>query len=290
MPRKSSSLRPRSTGGGSATAGPRIRAFNPFPVCFSTLGEKRVKIWQATAAGQRAASVHPAPFAGRRRGHRGQLWRRPAAAPAPATARRKTPDRRAASQRATANSSRWAIVSTHPQRARLMALDPRAAAAQVIGDVLAGRSLNQALPPRLAQGAASATAACCSNCVTAPCGKRPGCRPAGQLLDKPLKDKDRDLQGLLLCGLYQLESTRIPDHAAVSSTVAAVRRAEEKLGQGHDQRSAAPLSSVSARLWQHNCRCAAAACHPDWLYHTLQQQWPAAAPARSSLPIICSHP
>ena len=36
-----------------------------------------------------------------------------------------------------------------------MALDPRAAAAQVIGDVLTGRSLSQALAPRLEQVAAS---------------------------------------------------------------------------------------------------------------------------------------
>jgi methionyl-tRNA formyltransferase len=29
----------------------RVRAFNPFPVCFSTLGNERVKIWQARVAG-----------------------------------------------------------------------------------------------------------------------------------------------------------------------------------------------------------------------------------------------
>jgi methionyl-tRNA formyltransferase len=28
-----------------------IRAFNPFPICYSTLGEERVKIWQASPAG-----------------------------------------------------------------------------------------------------------------------------------------------------------------------------------------------------------------------------------------------
>lgn len=28
-----------------------IRAFNPFPVCFSTLGDQRVKVWQARVAG-----------------------------------------------------------------------------------------------------------------------------------------------------------------------------------------------------------------------------------------------
>ncbi|MEP4486232.1 MAG: methionyl-tRNA formyltransferase [Halioglobus sp.] len=34
----------------------RIRAFNPFPVCFSELNGERVKIWQATASQQRSDS------------------------------------------------------------------------------------------------------------------------------------------------------------------------------------------------------------------------------------------
>ena len=34
----------------------RIRAFNPFPICFSTLGEERVKIWQARSASLESAA------------------------------------------------------------------------------------------------------------------------------------------------------------------------------------------------------------------------------------------
>ena len=36
-----------------------IRAFNPFPICFSTLGGERVKIWQASPAGSEAAPGAP---------------------------------------------------------------------------------------------------------------------------------------------------------------------------------------------------------------------------------------
>ena len=113
-----------------------------------------------------------------------------------------------------------------------MALDPRAGAAQVIGDVLAGRSLNQALPPRLRKVAERERSLLQQLCYGS-LRQAPRLQALlAQLLNKPLKDKDRDLQGLLLCGLYQLESTRIPDHAAVSSTVAAVRVLKKNWARG----------------------------------------------------------
>jgi 16S rRNA (cytosine967-C5)-methyltransferase len=46
---------------------------------------------------------------------------------------------------------------------------------------------------------------------------------AKQLLAKPLKAKDQDIYCLLLTGLFQMIHMRVPDHAAVSETVAAVK-------------------------------------------------------------------
>ncbi|MBK1722788.1 16S rRNA (cytosine(967)-C(5))-methyltransferase RsmB [Thiocystis violacea] len=46
---------------------------------------------------------------------------------------------------------------------------------------------------------------------------------AGRLLKHPLKAPDRDLECLILVGLYQLDAMATPAHAAVSSTVAAAR-------------------------------------------------------------------
>ena len=40
-----------------------------------------------------------------------------------------------------------------------------------------------------------------------------------QLVKKPLRKKDNDINLLILIGLYQLSEMRIPDHAAVSETV-----------------------------------------------------------------------
>ena len=157
-----------------------------------------------------------------------------------------------------------------------MALDPRAGAAQVIGDVLAGRSLNQALPPRLAQVAERERGLLQQLCYGS-LRQAPRLEALlAQLLNKPLKDKDRDLQGLLLCGLYQLESTRIPDHAAVSSTVAAVAVLKKNWAKGMTnavlRRFLRERESLAERL-----PVAAAASHPEWLYQLMQLQWPACA-------------
>ncbi|WP_133511220.1 16S rRNA (cytosine(967)-C(5))-methyltransferase RsmB [Candidatus Thiosymbion oneisti] len=46
---------------------------------------------------------------------------------------------------------------------------------------------------------------------------------AGALLHRPLKRANRDLEALILVGLYQLTDTRIPPHAAVAATVDAAR-------------------------------------------------------------------
>ena len=46
---------------------------------------------------------------------------------------------------------------------------------------------------------------------------------AGALLHRPFKRADRELEALILVGLYQLTDTRIPPHAAVAATVDAAR-------------------------------------------------------------------
>jgi len=154
-----------------------------------------------------------------------------------------------------------------------MALEPRAAAALVIGDVLAGSSLNQSLPPRLARVAARDRGLVQHLCYGT---LRHEPRLQGllaQLLKKPLRDKDSDVRGLLLCGLFQLESTRIPDHAAVASTVGAVSALKKAWAKGMVnavlRRFLRERDSLSSALAP-----AAAASHPPWLYEALQQQWP----------------
>ncbi len=97
----------------------------------------------------------------------------------------------------------------------------------------------------------------------------------GQLLDKPIRAEDRDLEYLLLSGLYQILDLRTPDHAAVAASVdsgaelgkpwagrlinAVLRRAVRE--------RAALEASVKAFP-------AAEYAHPKWLLKTLQRAWP----------------
>lgn len=50
---------------------------------------------------------------------------------------------------------------------------------------------------------------------------------ANQLLQKPLKPKDRDLLCLIIIGLYQLHYSRVPDHAAISETVSVCQQLDK---------------------------------------------------------------
>jgi 16S rRNA (cytosine967-C5)-methyltransferase len=53
-----------------------------------------------------------------------------------------------------------------------------------------------------------------------------------QLLVKPLKKKDKDIECLLRVGLYQLIYQRIPDHAAVNETVVVTKKLKKKWSRG----------------------------------------------------------
>ena len=97
-----------------------------------------------------------------------------------------------------------------------------------------------------------------------------------RLLHKPLKAKDADLRALLLAGLYQIEALRIPDHAAVATTVdAAARGLGKAWAKGlcnavlrgyirqHDALSASPGAAPDVRY-----------AHPAWLVNRVRDAYP----------------
>ena len=158
-----------------------------------------------------------------------------------------------------------------------MATDTRAAAAQALASVLSGKSLNQALPPQLAKVDPRDRALLQQLCYGT-LRQIPRLEAIlKQLLSKPLRDKDRDVRALLLVGLYQLAATRVPDHAAVSATVEAVRAIKKPWAKGLTnavlRRYLRERNDLEQALGE-----AAIAAHPQWLYNKLQKQWPAQAP------------
>ena len=94
-----------------------------------------------------------------------------------------------------------------------------------------------------------------------------------QLLTKPFRKRDSVVRALLAVGLYQLQDTRVPEHAAVSLTVDAVRQLRRPQLAGvvnaclrrflRDAIADQPAASDQAR-WN----------HPDWLIAQLRKDWP----------------
>ena len=97
----------------------------------------------------------------------------------------------------------------------------------------------------------------------------------GQLLDKPLKQKDLDIQILLMLGIYQLDEMRTPEHAAVSATVDACNSIKKSwaknLVNAVLRRYLREKSQLDSKVVETNSACYA---HPDWFIKRMQTDWP----------------
>jgi len=91
------------------------------------------------------------------------------------------------------------------------------------------------------------------------------------LLDRSLKSRDAVIESLLAVGLFQLDHSRVPDHAAVSMTVEAARilRRPQYAGlinavlRNFRRKSPGTPSNEEAELN-----------HPQWLIDLLRKDWP----------------
>lgn len=156
-----------------------------------------------------------------------------------------------------------------------MAMNSRAAAAKILASVLGGKSLNQALPTLLDKVEPRDRGLLQQLCYGTLRELPKLDAILSQLLVKPLRDKDRDIRALLLLGLYQLGDTRVPDHAAVSATVDAIRELKKPWAKGMTNAVLRRyLRERDALLEQLDD--AATSAHPAWLYKKLKKQWPAA--------------
>ncbi len=153
--------------------------------------------------------------------------------------------------------------------------NPRAVAARILAKVIRdGRSLSQAMevvPPALSDDRGLIQEMCYGvmreyyrlSVMVAP------------LLKKPLKEKDSDVQALLLLGLYQLLQMRVPDHAAVSETVAATAALKKPWARGmvnavlrNFQRQKEDLLTQADATEQGRWS------HPQWMIDALRAAWP----------------
>lgn len=97
---------------------------------------------------------------------------------------------------------------------------------------------------------------------------------ATQLLEKPLRAKDSDVQALILLGLYQLDYTRIPDHAAIGETAGAAKALKKPwatgLINGVLRRYQRERDDLTAKL---NANPEFTSAHPQWLLQAYQVAW-----------------
>ena len=156
--------------------------------------------------------------------------------------------------------------------------DCRAAAAKCLTSISSGQSLNQQLP-RYEQQVKDCDRALLKQLCYGVLRFYPRLLAISQLLlKKPIKNKDRDVLMLILLGGYQLMETRIPEHAAVSATVAATQALKKPWAKA--------LVNGVLRQWQRNvtdlCEELSPAqqlAHPQWLHQAIVTAWPQQAKA-----------
>jgi 16S rRNA (cytosine967-C5)-methyltransferase len=94
-----------------------------------------------------------------------------------------------------------------------------------------------------------------------------------QLLNKPLKERDADLEALLWVGLYQLRSTRIPAHAALHATVDAAAVLDKDWARGMLnatlRRYQREHEALDRGVSEEGCRNL-----PTWLCQQIHSAWP----------------
>ena len=97
-----------------------------------------------------------------------------------------------------------------------------------------------------------------------------------ELLEKPLKSKDQDINLLLLVGLYQLEFLSVKPHAAVAETVAATAILGKPWAKGLLNACLRRFQREHAELLERVTASGdnVALSHPQWLLQELKHDWP----------------
>lgn len=155
-------------------------------------------------------------------------------------------------------------------------MNSRALAAIGIAEVLThGHSLSAILPPLLARAPVRDRGLVQELCFGA-CRWFHRYNPiVQQLLEKPFKPKDADIQALLILGIYQIEHLRVPDHAALSDTVEACRDLDKawatKLVNAVLRNFLRQRVALLAAALQSS---SAASSHPKWIEKAIRRHWP----------------
>ena len=96
-----------------------------------------------------------------------------------------------------------------------------------------------------------------------------------QFLNRPLRNKDRDIRCLLMIGIYQIREMEVADYAVINETVEAARELNKPWATGLVN------GVLRAYLRDETLNVSKdkeyASAHPDWLLQLIKKQWPSQA-------------
>lgn len=158
-------------------------------------------------------------------------------------------------------------------RASPRALNERAIAARTVAEVIGGRSLDDALNALTPAARTPFVQSLCYGCLR---WWWPLQAISAHFVEKPLKNKDRDVLALLYGAWFQLLWLETPVHAAVNETVAAA----DDLGKSWAKNLLNAVLRAGVRAGNDALRALAEVTpearysHPAWLLQALARDWP----------------
>lgn len=157
-------------------------------------------------------------------------------------------------------------------------MNVRVAAAEVIAEVLRGRSLSALLPTYVQRIKRNDQALLKELCFGTLRWYPQIQIILNHLVDKPLKPKELPLQSLMACGIYQLLYMRIAEHAVINETVAATKELNRQWAKGFVNGVLRTFQRQKQQLLQRYQEDPVFhSAHPAWLVDALQASWPEAA-------------
>ena len=153
-------------------------------------------------------------------------------------------------------------------------IDVRVAAAEVIAEVLRGRSLSMQLPlyvDKVNQDNQSLLKELCFGTLR--------WYPQidiilDELIEKPLRQKELPIKTLLACGLYQLLYMRIAEHAVINETVAACKKLKREWAKGLVNAVLRKVQRQRQSLFdKHQQNPVFRHGHPQWILNQLKHSW-----------------
>ena len=154
-------------------------------------------------------------------------------------------------------------------------LSTRAAAAEVIAKVLRGQSLTALLPEYSDKVDEKDRSLLKELCFGSLRWYPQIAIILKSLIEKPIREKDLEIQGLVICGIYQLMHMRIAEHAIINETVAAVSNLNRPWAKGLVNAVLRSFQRQQQEILDNQTdNLVFQTAHPKWLLNKINEAWP----------------